>query len=109
MLQESLSHDEETFQALITSSFPQAQASQEVPRERICLPMHQTQVRSLGWEDPEKKLATHCRIFAWEIPVARGAWQATVMGRKRVGTQLSMHTTFPRPRAQEKFAHIVLC
>ena len=29
----------------------------------------ETQVRSLGWEDPlEKKMATHSSIFAWEIP-----------------------------------------
>ena len=29
----------------------------------------ETQVRSLGWEDPlEKELATHSSILAWEIP-----------------------------------------
>ena len=29
----------------------------------------ETQVRSLGWEDPlEKEIATHSRILAWEIP-----------------------------------------
>ena len=28
-----------------------------------------TQVRSLGWEDPlEKEMATHSSILAWEIP-----------------------------------------
>ena len=31
--------------------------------------MQETQVRSLGWEDPlEEKMATHSRILAWEIP-----------------------------------------
>ena len=31
--------------------------------------MWQTQVRSLGWEDPlEKEKATHCNILAWKIP-----------------------------------------
>ena len=31
--------------------------------------MQQTQVRSLGWEDPlEKEVATHSSILAWEIP-----------------------------------------
>ena len=31
--------------------------------------MHETQVRSLGWEDPlEKKMATHSSILAWRIP-----------------------------------------
>ena len=33
------------------------------------LGMQQTQVRSLGQEDPpEKKMATHFSILAWEIP-----------------------------------------
>ena len=36
---------------------------------RIRLPVQETQVRSLGWEDPlEKEMATHSRILAWEIP-----------------------------------------
>ena len=31
--------------------------------------MNETQVRSLGWEDPlEKEMATHSSILAWEIP-----------------------------------------
>ena len=31
--------------------------------------MHETWVRSLGWEDPlEKEMATHSSILAWEIP-----------------------------------------
>ena len=31
--------------------------------------MQETQVLSLGWEDPlEKKMATHSSILAWEIP-----------------------------------------
>ena len=35
-----------------------------------CLPtMRETQVRSLGWEDPlEKEMATHSSILAWKIP-----------------------------------------
>ena len=36
-------------------------------------------VRSLGQEDPlEEGMATHSSIFAWRIPMDRGAWQATV-------------------------------
>ena len=32
-------------------------------------PMHETQVRSLGWEDPlEKGMATDSSILAWRIP-----------------------------------------
>ena len=31
--------------------------------------MQDTQVRSLGWEDPpEKEIATHSSILAWTIP-----------------------------------------
>ena len=31
--------------------------------------MQETQVQSLGQEDPlEKKMATHCSILAWRIP-----------------------------------------
>ena len=31
--------------------------------------MWETQVRSLGWEDPlEKEVATYSSIFAWRIP-----------------------------------------
>ena len=31
--------------------------------------MQETQVQSLGWEDPLKKeMATHSSILAWEIP-----------------------------------------
>ena len=33
--------------------------------------MQETQVRSLGWEDPlEKGIATHSGILAWRIPGA---------------------------------------
>ena len=31
--------------------------------------MQETQVQSLGWEDPlEEKMSTHSSILAWEIP-----------------------------------------
>ena len=40
--------------------------------------MQETQVLSLGLEDPlEKGMATHSSILAWSIPV----WWATVHGR----------------------------
>ena len=43
--------------------------------------MQETWVQSLGWEDPlEKGMATHSSIFAWRIPIDRGAWQVTVPG-----------------------------
>ena len=38
-------------------------------------------VQFLGQEDPlEKEMATHTSIFAWKIPMDRGAWWATVHG-----------------------------
>ena len=43
--------------------------------------VQETQVQSLGWEDPlEEKMATHFSILAWRISKDRGAWQATVHG-----------------------------
>ena len=34
--------------------------------------MRETQVQSLGWEDPlEKEMATHSSILAWDIPWAK--------------------------------------
>ena len=35
-----------------------------------CLPaMWETQVQSLGWEDPlEKEMTTHSSILTWKIP-----------------------------------------
>ena len=41
--------------------------------------MQETQVWSLGKEDPVgKEMATHSSILAWEIPQTEGAWQAAV-------------------------------
>ena len=44
----------------------------------------ETQVQSLGWEDPlEKGIATHSSILAWRIPWAEepGGLQSTVSQR----------------------------
>ena len=52
--------------------------------------MQETQVQSLGREDPlEKEMATHSSILAWRIPMNRGAWWATVHGITKSRTQLS--------------------
>ena len=52
--------------------------------------MHETWVRSLGWEDPlEKGMAIHSSILSWRIPIDRGAWQATVRGVAKSRTRLS--------------------
>ena len=50
----------------------------------------ETQVQSLGWEDPlEKEIATPPSTLAWRIPMDRGAWRATVHGVAKSLTQQS--------------------
>ena len=52
--------------------------------------VHETQVRSLGWEDPlRKKTATHSNKLAWKNPMDRGAWWSIVNGVANSWTQLS--------------------
>ena len=48
--------------------------------------MWETQVQSLGWEDPlEREMATHSSVFAWRIPwTAEPGW-LQAMGSQRVG------------------------
>ena len=47
--------------------------------------MQETQVQSLGWEDPlEKEMATHCSILAWRIP-----WTEEPGGLQSMETQKS--------------------
>ena len=48
------------------------------------------QVQSLGWDNPlEEEMGTHSSILAWENPMDRGAWWATVHGVAKSQTQLS--------------------
>ena len=52
-----------------------------------CLPgMWETQVRSLGREDPlENEMATHSSTLAWRIPWREEPGRLQSMGSKRVG------------------------
>ena len=51
--------------------------------------MQETQVRSLGWEDPlEKEMATHPSILAWEIP-----WTEEPGGLQSMGVSKNSDTT----------------
>ena len=55
--------------------FPVAQTVKNPPA------VQETRVQFLRWEDPlVKGMATHSSIFAWTIPMDRGAWRATVHG-----------------------------
>jgi len=52
--------------------------------------MWETWVQFLGGEDPlEEGMATHSSIFAWGIPMDRGAWWATVHKVAQSWTRLS--------------------
>ena len=45
----------------------------------------ETQVRSLGWEDPlEKEMATHSSTLAWRIPWTEGPSGLLSVGLERV-------------------------
>ena len=48
--------------------------------------MQETQVQSLGWEDPlEKEMATHSSILAWRIPWTEEPDRLQSTGSPRVG------------------------
>ena len=48
--------------------------------------MRETQVRSLGWEDPlEKEMAIHSRTIAWKIPWTEESGRLRSMRSQRVG------------------------
>ena len=48
--------------------------------------MQETQLWSLGWEDPlEKEMATHSSILTWEIPWRKECGELQSMGLQRVG------------------------
>ena len=63
--------------------------------------MQETQVWSLGQEDPlEKEVATHLQYSCLGNPMDRGAWQATIDGvAKTVRQKLATKTK------QEKKSH----
>ena len=62
--------------------------------------MQETQVQSLGWEDPlEKEMAAHSSILARKIPLTEEPGEATVHGVTKSWTRLSYFTyllIFPR-------------
>ena len=48
--------------------------------------MRETQVQSLGGEDPlEKEMATHSSILVWKIPWTEKLGRLQSMGSQRVG------------------------
>ena len=60
-------------------TFPVAQTVKNLPA------MQETQVQSLGQEDPvEKGMATHSSILAWSIPWTEEPGRLQSMGSQRV-------------------------
>ena len=56
--------------------------------------MRETQVRSLGWEDPlEKEMATYSSTLAWKIPRMEEPGRLQFMRSQRVRHQLSDFTS----------------
>ena len=50
---------------------------------KICLPIQETRVPSLGQKDPlEEEMATHSNILSWEIP-----WAEEPGGLQDMGSQ----------------------
>ena len=48
--------------------------------------MQETQVQSLGWEDPlVQGMATHSSILAWRIPRTEEPGETQSMGSQKVG------------------------
>ena len=57
--------------------------------------LQETQVLSLGWEDPlEKGMATHCSILAWKIPWTEEPSRLWSMGLQRVERDQATNTFF---------------
>ena len=58
--------------------------------------VQETQVRSLGQDDPlEKKMATHSSILAWEIP-----WTEEPGGLQSMGSQKFRHNLATKQQQQ---------
>ena len=66
--------------SLALTGFPDGSVVKNLPA------VQETQVRSLGWEDPlEKEIAIHSRTIAWKIPWTEEPGRLQPMGSQRVG------------------------
>ena len=58
--------------------------------KRICLSMWEKKFQFLGWEhSPEKEMAIHSSILAWEIPCTEELGGLESMGLQKIQTQYS--------------------
>ena len=61
--------------------------------------MQETQVWSLGWEDPQEKgMATHSNILAWRIPWTEEAGGLQSMGLQTVEHNWATNTHKPKKK-----------
>ena len=66
-------------------------------KKKIHLPMQETWVRSLGWEDLlEKEMVSHSSILVWEIP-----WTKEPGGLQSMGLQRGRHNWATNTWAQQ--------
>ena len=66
--------------------FFQYQASLVAQMVKNVPAVKETQVQSMGWEDPmEKEMAPHSSILAWEIPWTEEPGKLRSMGSQRIG------------------------
>ena len=64
--------------------------------------MRETQVQSLGWEDPlEKEMAPHSSTLAWKIPWTEEHGRLQSMGLQR---NMEIYNTICKIDSQWKFA-----
>ena len=71
---------------------------------------HETQVQSLGWEDPlEKEMAIHSSTLAWKIPGTEEPGRLQSMGSQRVRHNEHVSTCKARiGHMQNNFSHLVV-
>ena len=72
---------------MTATGFPDGSAVKNLPAMQE---LQETWVQSPGWEEPlEEDMATHSSILAGKIPIDKEAWQTTVQGVSKNGTQMS--------------------
>ena len=78
--------DKSSIQFLFESSSVPSRASLMAQWVKTLLATQETQVQSLGREDPlEREMATHSSILAWEIPWTQEPGGLQSIGSQRVG------------------------
>ena len=78
----------------VAVSYGNSRASLVAQWQRTCLPMQETWVQSLVWEDPlEKEMETHSSILSWKIPQTEEPGRLPSKGSQKSRLWLSDSTT----------------